>query len=333
MAQPHCHHSAVMGWDADAALLQQAGAGLTQVGSCCGLAGNFGMERGHYEVSTAVAAHRAAARRQRRPRDAVVLADGFSCRTQLTDLAPRSGLHLAELLAGRLAGPGPRRRPAGKPAGQRLAGRTAGAVAAKPECRQGRGASMRRHATAGLGRHPVRASHLRRAGRLRVGDPGGGGRAAARRRLAAPPAPPRRLDRSGKSAPQDVPARGARPRRPARRATRTARLPVPAAAQAVSTAHPTRVIGNGTAASCTSRAVVAAVAAGGIITFSCGPRPVTITMTATAKVVNTSQQVVLDGGGKVTLSGGGKRRILYQNTCDQRQSWTTTTARTSPPPR
>jgi hypothetical protein len=108
--------------------------------------------------------------------------------------------------------------------------------------------------------------------------------------------------------------------------------PVPAAAQAVSTAHPTRVIGNGTPASCTSQAVVAAVAAGGIITFSCGPAPVTITMTATAKVVNTSQQVVLDGGGKVTLSGGGRLRILYQNTCDQAQQWTTSHCQDQPTP-
>src|SRR5450432_3162763 len=82
---------------------------------------------------------------------------------------------------------------------------------------------------------------------------------------------------------------------------------VPAAARPVDSSHPSRVIGNGTAASCTSRAVVAAVAAGGVITFSCGPRPVTIMMRATAKVRNTSAQVVIDGGGKVTLSGGGAR--------------------------
>jgi predicted outer membrane repeat protein len=69
--------------------------------------------------------------------------------------------------------------------------------------------------------------------------------------------------------------------------------------------------------------VVAAVAAGGIITFSCGPDPVTIIMQATAKVVNTSAEVVLDGGGKVTLSGGGLRRILYQDTCDPAQQWAT----------
>jgi hypothetical protein len=95
------------------------------------------------------------------------------------------------------------------------------------------------------------------------------------------------------------------------------------AARPVSTSQPTHVIGNGTPASCTSAAVVAAVAAGGIITFSCGPAPVTISMQATAKVVNTSAEVVLDGGGKVTLSGGGVRRILYMDTCDPSQQWAT----------
>jgi hypothetical protein len=98
---------------------------------------------------------------------------------------------------------------------------------------------------------------------------------------------------------------------------------VPQAGAAVNTSHPDRVIGAGTPASCTSAAVVRAVARGGVITFSCGPKPVTITMTATAKVVNTSHQVVLDGGGLVTLSGGGKRQILYMNTCDRKQKWTT----------
>ena len=98
---------------------------------------------------------------------------------------------------------------------------------------------------------------------------------------------------------------------------------VPAAARAVDTSRPTRVVGRGTPASCTSDAVVAAVAAGGVVTFDCGPAPVTITLTRTAKVVNSHPDLVLDGGGKVTLSGGGARRILYQNTCDQAQTWTT----------
>jgi hypothetical protein len=99
---------------------------------------------------------------------------------------------------------------------------------------------------------------------------------------------------------------------------------VPAEARPVDTSRPTRVVGNGTPASCTSKAVVAAVAAGGIIAFSCGPDPVTITMSQTAKVRNANgPRVVLDGGGKVTLSGGGRHRILYMNTCDQAQGWTT----------
>jgi hypothetical protein len=99
---------------------------------------------------------------------------------------------------------------------------------------------------------------------------------------------------------------------------------IPAEARAVDTSKPTRVIGKGTPASCTSAAVVSAVAAGGVITFDCGPNAVTITMTATAKVRNANgPRIVLDGGGLVTLSGGGKRRILYMNTCDAAQGWTT----------
>jgi hypothetical protein len=86
---------------------------------------------------------------------------------------------------------------------------------------------------------------------------------------------------------------------------------------------PDRWVGNGTPRSCTSRAVERAVARGGVIRFRCGPDPVRIEMRRTAKVVNTSERVVIDGGGLVTLSGGGKRRILYQNTCDRRQIWTT----------
>ena len=99
---------------------------------------------------------------------------------------------------------------------------------------------------------------------------------------------------------------------------------IPAAGRPVDTSHPDHVIGTGTPASCTSAAVVTAVAAGGVITFKCGPAPVTITMTATAKVRNDhGSRVVIDGGGLVTLSGAGKRRILYLDTCDKAQIWTT----------
>ena len=101
VAQPHCHHHAVMGWHTDSALLASAGAEVTAVGGCCGLAGNFGVERGHYDVSLAVA-ETALLPAVRNAKDAVVLADGFSCRTQLDQLADVSGTHLAQLLASRL---------------------------------------------------------------------------------------------------------------------------------------------------------------------------------------------------------------------------------------
>ncbi len=100
VAQPHCHHHAVMDWSTDAALLKRAGASVRSVGGCCGLAGNFGVERGHHEVSVAVAETALLPAVRAAGDDAVVLADGFSCRTQLDQLAGRRGVHLAELLAG-----------------------------------------------------------------------------------------------------------------------------------------------------------------------------------------------------------------------------------------
>jgi hypothetical protein len=96
-------------------------------------------------------------------------------------------------------------------------------------------------------------------------------------------------------------------------------VPVPRGAGAVDTSNPDHVIGHGTPGSCTSRKVVRAVAKGGVITFDCGPNPVVIRLRHTAKVVNTSRRVVLDGGGLVTLSGARKRRILWENACDPRQ--------------
>lgn len=107
----------------------------------------------------------------------------------------------------------------------------------------------------------------------------------------------------------------------------------PAVVRAGDAARADRWVGTGTPASCTSRAVVRAVAKGGVIRFRCGSEPVRIEMKQTAKVVNTSRRVVLDGGGLVTLSGGGKRRILYQNTCDQRQVWTTSHCQDQATPR
>ncbi|HEY3359182.1 MAG TPA: right-handed parallel beta-helix repeat-containing protein [Polyangia bacterium] len=78
-------------------------------------------------------------------------------------------------------------------------------------------------------------------------------------------------------------------------------------AQPVDTSQPTTVVGDGSAASCTEAALRGAVAAGGIVTFACGPGPVTITVAAEVPV---AQDTTIDGGGRVTLSGGGTSRIL-----------------------
>lgn len=102
IVQPHCHHHAVMDFSPDATLLTELGATLVQLSGCCGLAGNFGMERGHYDVSVAVAENALMpALREAKPGD-IFLADGFSCRTQADQLAGVTGQHLAELLASRL---------------------------------------------------------------------------------------------------------------------------------------------------------------------------------------------------------------------------------------
>lgn len=99
VAQPHCHHHSVMGWSTDAALLRGAGAEVSRLGGCCGLAGNFGVEKGHYEVSVAVAEQQLLPAVRGAGPATAILADGFSCRTQLDDLTDRHGIHLAQLLA------------------------------------------------------------------------------------------------------------------------------------------------------------------------------------------------------------------------------------------
>lgn len=101
VAQPHCHQHAVLGWAKDEALLTGAGATVTRVAGCCGLAGNFGVEKGHYKVSVAIA-ETYLMPAVRGNRQAVVLADGMSCRVQLDDLAGVPTMHLAELFASRL---------------------------------------------------------------------------------------------------------------------------------------------------------------------------------------------------------------------------------------
>ena len=105
MVQEHCHQHASTGFTADRALLEALGLQPTMLSGCCGLAGNFGVEQGHYDVSVAIAEHALLpALRDAAPGTAVV-ADGFSCRTQAEQLAGVRPQHLAELLAEQLDSP------------------------------------------------------------------------------------------------------------------------------------------------------------------------------------------------------------------------------------
>jgi FAD/FMN-containing dehydrogenase/Fe-S oxidoreductase len=99
VVQPHCHQASVLGFEADLAVMQSTGATIQRLSGCCGLAGNFGVEKGHYEVSVAVAEQQLLPAVRNAPVGAIVVADGFSCRTQLDDLASVEALHLAQLLA------------------------------------------------------------------------------------------------------------------------------------------------------------------------------------------------------------------------------------------
>jgi FAD/FMN-containing dehydrogenase/Fe-S oxidoreductase len=104
IVQPHCHQHAVLGMDADRSLMDRCGirAEVLDAG-CCGLAGNFGFERGHYDVSMACAEHKLLPAVRQAEDDTLVLADGFSCRTQIEQAdTGRRATHLAEVLAASL---------------------------------------------------------------------------------------------------------------------------------------------------------------------------------------------------------------------------------------
>ncbi|MFC8241621.1 FAD-binding and (Fe-S)-binding domain-containing protein [Streptomyces chartreusis] len=106
VGQNHCHQHAVLGDAPDRRLREAAGLSGELSGGCCGLAGNFGFEKGHYEVSVACAEEQVLPAVRGAGEGAVVLADGFSCRTQLEQLAGVRGRHLAEVLAEGLEAPG-----------------------------------------------------------------------------------------------------------------------------------------------------------------------------------------------------------------------------------
>ncbi|MDN5858995.1 MAG: FAD-binding protein [Pseudonocardia sp.] len=101
IVQAHCHQHAIMGFDADAEVLSRAGIDARRLDAgCCGLAGNFGFEDGHYDVSMACAEQALLPAVRAAEQDTLVLADGFSCRTQIAQAGTgRTAIHLAEALA------------------------------------------------------------------------------------------------------------------------------------------------------------------------------------------------------------------------------------------
>ncbi len=102
ISQPHCHQQSVLGLDADRRVMERNGIDVSrELSGCCGLAGNFGAERGHEEIAQAVA-ELALLPALDADLDAPVMADGFSCRTQIDSLSGRRARHLAEVLAQRL---------------------------------------------------------------------------------------------------------------------------------------------------------------------------------------------------------------------------------------
>jgi Fe-S oxidoreductase len=108
IAQVHCHQHAIIGFDPDVEVLRRCGVDVDVLDAgCCGLAGNFGFERGHYEVSAACAERGLWPAARGADRQTAILADGFSCRTQLAaGRTGREGMHLAQLVARITAGPG-----------------------------------------------------------------------------------------------------------------------------------------------------------------------------------------------------------------------------------
>jgi len=98
VVQPHCHHASVMGFDAERKLLEQLGVDAEVVDAgCCGMAGSFGFEAEKYEVSMKVGERRLLPK-VRESDDAVIVADGFSCRTQIEQATGRKAVHLSQLI-------------------------------------------------------------------------------------------------------------------------------------------------------------------------------------------------------------------------------------------
>jgi hypothetical protein len=105
----HCHQKAMWGMSADQQILSRMGIDATLLDSgCCGLAGSFGYEEGHYEISMKIGERVLLPTVRKAPRDTLILSDGFSCREQIMHGTPRHGMHLAEVIQMALHQPLPR---------------------------------------------------------------------------------------------------------------------------------------------------------------------------------------------------------------------------------
>ena len=106
----HCHQEAVMGMDADRKLLDRLGLDYEVLDSgCCGLAGSFGFEADKYEISVAIGERRLLPAVRDAPGDGLIIADGFSCRTQIEQLTDRRAIHTAQAIELALAASSGRR--------------------------------------------------------------------------------------------------------------------------------------------------------------------------------------------------------------------------------
>ena len=106
LVQRHCHHQAVMSFDSDKKMLEDLGLDLEIPDSgCCGMAGSFGYEHGErYDVSVKCAERALLPKVREASPDALIVADGFSCREQIEQLSGRKALHLADVLQMAIAG-------------------------------------------------------------------------------------------------------------------------------------------------------------------------------------------------------------------------------------
>jgi Fe-S oxidoreductase len=103
LVQVHCHHHAVIGFDAEKALLDRLGIDAERPPQgCCGMAGAYGVARETYEIGRKIGERVLLPRVRRLPPDALILADGFSCREQIERHGGRRTRHIAELLAERM---------------------------------------------------------------------------------------------------------------------------------------------------------------------------------------------------------------------------------------